>query len=326
MHRPKVTIGLVLYRGCEKYLGHSLPGLFNQDYPNVEFLIRDQSPNGEIFDYIKNNLPQVFEKATIAKGENLMHSGGHNALMGQMTGDYYIAASEDMLYPPDLASQIVATLERPENRPFGSATVKLMQWDFENQEKTTVIDSVGIGLTRAHYFFDIGQGQKDKGQWAAAKPLGPSGALGIYRKKALEAVRYQNEYFDPLLHYKNDVDLAYRLQWAGHPCLPIPCLKVYHDRQVSSRKNRKTRSRFDRENSFFGHLVVLKKNTDKRFSALTKLETWFYNTSKWLFASVFEPYLRKQYKEVKKHMPEIEARKKAMKRTVAPTEIENLMQ
>ncbi len=332
MNSPRVTVGVILFTGCEKYLSESLTSLAAQDYPNIEFFFRDQSPNGEIYKYIKENLPQLFEQANVhfQKGENVMHSGGQNALIRQMTGDYYVCASNDMSYPADFVSKVVTELEKQENRNFGSATVKLMQWDYEKGLKTNQIDSCGIALQRTHHFFDRGQGEEDKGQYDHLHSIfGGSGALVILRKSALGDIRYQNEYFDELIHYKNDVDLAYRLQWAGHPCLLIPTVCVWHDRQVGVEENmiesRRTRSGWTKENSFFGHLVVLRKNFDQRFSFRTRLSTWLYNAAKVAYILLRESALLKQFAEVRKHAEEIEAKTKAMKRVASPETIESLM-
>ena len=164
MQTPLVTIGLVLHQN-EQYLKPCLEDLLRQDYQNIEFLVRDQSPQGEAFEYIRHNLPEVFRAIKIERGPNLWHSGGHNRLIRRMNGQYYITASVDMSYPPDFVSKTIQALEKPENRHYGSATVKLMVWDFGSHEKTNIIDSCGFGITRSHLFYDIGQGKEDKGQY-----------------------------------------------------------------------------------------------------------------------------------------------------------------
>jgi len=353
---PKVTVGLVLYL-VNPHLKESLRSLVNQDYPNIEYLFRDQSPKGEAYEFIKKELPEVFDVVHIEKGENLWHSGGHNALIRQMSGDYYVCCSNDMLYPPNLVSDIINELEKHENKKYGSTTCKLMVWDFVLRnpdypeiDKTMTIDSCGLGIRKNHYFFDIGQGEEDRQQYDHKKYIfGSSAALAVYRKSALEDVafitkaRFANraskdnkEYFDELLHYKNDIDLAYRLQWAGWPCLFIPEVKVYHDRQAGNQekspnllirilKNRKQKSKWVRENSFFGQQVVLIKNFSKKFSFFVRLRTILHQWGTLLFALVFEPYLLKQLKIIKKNEKEILAKRDAIKRNVSPKMIEKFM-
>lgn len=343
---PKVTIGLILFKG-EKYLKYSLTSLVNQDYSNIEFLFRDQSPNGEAYEYIQKELPEITKKIKLEKGPNLWHSGGHNELIRQMKGRYYFCCSNDMLYEKDFVSRIVKILENPENKRFGSATCKLLQWDFEKvnsckSEETvkSVIDSCGIGLTKGHYFFDRGQGETNHVPYSTYKEIfGPSGALAIFRREALEDIKYKNdegkyEYFDELLHYKNDVDLAYRLQWAGYPSLFIPEVKVYHDRQVSGMGDNffgkvvshQKKSEWARRNSLFGHLVVLKKNLTNKFSLKVKFFTLVNKAVRYLHTAFFNPSLLEQYKRVDKFKFEIEKKKKNMLRKKSPQSIEQLMQ
>lgn len=369
MHHPKITIGLILYKG-EKYLPFSLPSLVAQDYPEIEYFFRDQSPNGEAYDFIQKNLPDVASKVQLEKGENLWHSGGHNVLINRMSGEYYIAASYDMVYPPDFVRNIVAALEKPENKKYGSATCKLMRWEFSEKDaaaslsisgspclpatnhppsnflqktKSNFIDSVGIGLTKGHYFFDYGQGEEDKGQFDDhAEVFGTSGALAIFRRQALKDIAFLNphgrpEFFDELIHYKNDIDLSYRLQWAGWPCLFIPDVKVWHDRQAESEgkqssillnilKSRKNKADWVKANSFFGHLVVLAKNYHHRdFSMRVRLQTGYMNFLKHCYILVFEPSLLKEYQKMKTHRAEIEAKTQAMPIKMKARDIEKWM-
>ncbi len=364
---PKVTIGLILYKG-EKYLPFSLTSLVQQDYQNIEFLFRDQSPNGEAYDFIIKNLPEVAAKVQLEKGENLWHSGGHNLLINRSNSEYYISASYDMVYPTDFVSKIVAELEKPQNQKYGSATCKLMRWEFSSaitpaasedliKSQSNFIDSVGIGMTKSHYFFDLGQGQEDKGQFDHLHDVfGTSGALAIFRKKALQEITYtqrahgpgrqsptlpgpanDKQYFDELIHYKNDIELAYRLQWAGWPCLLIPHVKVWHDRQAESEgksssmllnilKSRKNKADWVKENSFFGHLVVLAKNYHRRgFSINVRLRTSFMNLLKYCYISLFERNLLQQYKKLHEHQAEIEAKTAAMVIKAKPIDLEKLM-
>ena len=340
-HFPLVTIGLVLYKN-EEYLKPCLEGLMNQDYPNIEFVMRDQSPQGEAIEYIQYNLPDVFQSTKIERGPNLWHSGGHNRLIRRMNGQYYIVASVDMSYPPDFVSKVIQTLEQPENRHYGSATCKLLKWDFANQQKTDVIDSCGIGITKSHHFYDIGQGEEDKGQYDEMRDIfGPSGALSIFRKNALDDIAYENdaglpEYYDSLLHYKNDVDLAYRLQWAGHQSLFISDVAVHHDRLAGNfhkspihlikiLKGREGKSDFIRENSFFGQQVVLYKNYIPEFSADVRIKTALKNSLAKTYCRFKEPELLKQLELVKECKDELADKRDTIKFRIAASRIEKLM-
>ncbi len=237
---PKVSIGIVLFG--EKYLEKMLPSLIQQDYKNVEFLLLDQEEKKwSASKFIKKNLPKIFNdpRIKIECGENLWHSGGHNKLILKALKNgakFYICASNDMLYPKNLVSKTIKILEKKENLKFGSAAIKLRRWNFEKNEQTEIIDSCGIGIKKSHHFFDIGCGEKDSLKFSNPREIfGGSGALVIFRKKALEDVAVDSKFFDEKLHYKNDVDLAYRLQWAGWKSLFIPEVVAFHNRQLKSK-------------------------------------------------------------------------------------------
>jgi GT2 family glycosyltransferase len=329
MKPPKVTIGLILYKET-KHLTYSLPGLLDQDYENIEYVFRDQSPDGEVYAYLEESHPEFFKKAKIVKGENLMHSGGHNEIIRHMKGEYYFCVSNDMLYPKDFVSRIITEMEKKKAKV---ATCKLMQWDYEKvlagdlpASKTRIIDSFGISLTRGHQFYDAGQGKDERDLKRLPRIIGPSGALAVYHKDALKEIAYKNkegklEYFDELLHYKNDCDLAYRLSWAGFPCL-LADVKVYHDRRVGHILGK---SRWEIENSFLGHLITIKKNFDRRFSRAVKFRTFLFLGLRGNYMLIFHPRSLKVYAEVRKLGKEIRKKAKAIKKIASPQDIESLM-
>lgn len=316
----KVTIGVILFG--TKYLKESLPTLLDQNYPEIEFIFRDQE-EGEYsaYEYIKKELPDVFKKAKIEKGENLWHGGGHNAIINKMKGDYYFCCSNDMIYPPDFVTKIMEALKK--NPKFTAATCKLKQWDYVSHKMTNIIDSFGIGCKEHHHFYDIGQGQEDKGQFDHLKQVwGVSGALCVLSKEALDAIKYQDEYYDALLHYKNDVDLSYRLQWAGQKALFIKDVTVFHDRQVASHTKK---TLWMKQSSFFGEKIMMRKNFSNQYPWKIKLKTYLYHFIKTCFLLITTPKLFKEYKKIKKHKQEIAEKKAAINRSNSIKNIIKLM-
>jgi len=329
MTNPKVTIGLILFKET-KYLANSLPSLLDQDYDNIEFIFRDQSPNGEVYSYLEESHPAFFKKAHIERGENLMHSGGHNTIIRKMKGKYYFCVSNDMLYPKDFVSKIVEEMQKKNAKV---ATCKLMQWDYEKvlagnleASKTRVIDSYGIGMTPGHHFFDAEQGKDERDLEKLPKILGPSGALAVYHKDALKEVGFKNkkgeiEYFDEQLHYKNDVDLSYRLSWAGFPCLLVN-IKVYHNRLVGEKSKK---PKWVVGSSLKGQLITIKKNFDQRFSHNVRFKTFINMTLRFMYILLLHPSSLKVYGEVQKLSKEIKAKRKAVKKSISPQDFESLM-
>lgn len=326
----RVTVGVVLFG--TKYLEKSLKSLLDQDYENIEFVIRDQEEDKWTgYEWVKENMPEVFDKAKVEKAPNLWHSGGHNAIIRRMEGEIYFCVSNDMLYPRNFVSKIVKALE--ENLEFDVATCKLMRWDYENDKETNFIDSMGIGIKKNHYFYDLGQGEEDTGKYDEIEPFGVSGALLVMTKKALESIKFKDEYFDEFIHYKNDIDLSYRLRWAGNRVLNVSDVKVYHDRQVDINNhsiktqvsNMKSKKEWVKKSSYLGDQVILLKDFSAGYSFWTKFNTKVYHFLKRIYFKLTVSSLKEEDQKIMDNMDLILKKKKALKRNVEPSIIESLM-
>jgi len=283
----KVTIGVVLYG--DKYLSKSLISLVAQDYENIEYIFLDQEEGEHSgYNFVKENLPKVFEKAKMLKGDNLFHSGGHNKIISQMSGEIYICASNDMLYSKDMVSKIVKAFD--DNKGYSVIFPKSMQWKYgEDNDKSNIIDSCGIGIDKNLRTFDIGQGEEDKGQYDDLKDIfGISGSLFAIKKRALRDIKYKEEYFDEDIHYKNDIDLSFRLRWAGKKILFAKDIVVYHDRQVMLQK---AKSHWVKESSLKGDIIVNYKNIKDRFPKSIQRKVKFYHLKKRIFLALTSPKL-----------------------------------
>jgi len=296
----KITIGIILYKNT-KYLQKCLQSLLKQTHENFELLLRDQDENGfEALEFLKKNYPEILKdsRVKIFSGKNLWHSCGQNFLFSEMSenSDAYLCASNDMLYEKDCIEKLVENLNK--NLEYSVAVPKLKRWDFENSRdknknfgKTNFIDSCGIGLFENHHFFDIGQAEKDIGQYDNNKEIfGGSGALFLARKSALEKI----DFFDENLHYKNDIDLAYRLQWAGEKTCFVSSAIAFHERQICNSGNKKPL--WVKESSFFGHLILLYKNVYRNnFPFSVKFKIFWYIFRVTGFLLLTEPKVLLQY-------------------------------
>lgn len=273
MHNTiKVLVGVILFG--TNYLRESLPSLINQDYPNVTFVLRDQEEGvWSASKFITEEMPEISARAEVIKGDNLMHSGGHNEIFAMYECDYYICASNDMLYPHDMVSVMVDALERePE---YGYATCKIRRWDYGSKstssQKTEFIDSYGLEINSWGYAYDQGQGHRDEGQFAHLKEVfGATGALMVFRAQTFKNIGG----FDKALHYKNDVDLSFRLNEAGVKCLFVQDVTVYHDRQVSGALARK--ADWVKQSSALGDRKILKLITSSKRGFLFKAKAFLF--------------------------------------------------
>jgi GT2 family glycosyltransferase len=227
-----------------------------------------------------------------------------------------------MLYPKDFVSTMLEKLK--ENSKFSVATCKIKQWDYKNNKKTNKIDSFGMGIRKYHHFYDIGQGEEDNGQYNKLKEIfGVSGALAVFTKKALSSIRYENEYFDKNIHYKNDVDLSYRLQWTGNRALLVHNVTVYHDRQVAKKSEK---SMLVRKSSFFGEQILMKKNFYENYPLEIKLKTKSYHLIKNFYLLTQVPTIFQEIRKLRELKEEIEKKTQAVnKNEIAMKRILELM-
>ncbi|MGL5831246.1 MAG: glycosyltransferase family 2 protein [Candidatus Altimarinota bacterium] len=321
MGKIKVTIGLVLFGGM-KYLPYSLKSLLEQDYPNIEYLIVDQEEGKySASESIKKEFPEWLEKINLQQGANLWHSGGMNKLISQMTGDIFISVSQDMLYPRNFVSKMVKFFE--ENPQFDFATPRLYRWDFENFKTTEFIDSLGIKIDKMQRAWEVGQGYAAE-KWkfsgeAFEEIFGASAALLALRKSAIEKVKVNGQVFDENLHYKNDVDLAYRLQWAECRGALMNNLIVHHDRFMS---NKAKKPFWVKRQSLLGDWIFIWKNYSWKYSILTHLKTWFYLSAKTTFLIITNPKLIGVIGELWRKKKLAKEWRGAILRQVSPREME----
>ncbi|HPO05860.1 MAG TPA: glycosyltransferase [Candidatus Gracilibacteria bacterium] len=339
----KISIGLVAFHS-EKYLIPALESLTKQDYPDFEILIRDHDPKMSSYQFLLENRPDLLSQVHFFKveEEGLNHSQGHNFLIRQALGDYYLCASNDMYYEPDLLSKMVKTLET-ENLDW--VIPKLKYWDFDffqkgdlELSKTDRLDSCGLRMYQNQHCIDLGQGEIDHGQYDKTKPWGGSGALFMIQISALTEIAYFNrkkqyfEYFDENLHYFNDVDLMYRLNWAAKKGGLASLAIAYHDRLVKTEGkgniwqkmwfSRNTKSLWARKNAYLGKLVLVFKNFSLSYSAKVIFKTWLYYKLVTVFLFLKETKVLSVYGVFSKIYSGTCDKRRNIKRILSPREME----
>ncbi len=107
-------------------------------------------------------------------------------------------------------------------------------------------DSSGMYITPEIRHFDRGSNEEDKGQYEKPEYVfGASGAAMLLRREFIKDVSLEREYlknslekqkfflFDPnFFAYREDADLAWRMQWLGWKCRYQPTAIGYHQRKV----------------------------------------------------------------------------------------------
>ena len=260
----RLTAGILTYND-EKYLDRCLETLTASEglgELGVDWKIVVLDNGSKDIEYLLQTKKKYPAVDFLLENENHGFGKGHNIIMRRYPAPFHAVLNNDVLFATEYLSLLVDSLNG--NPEFGSATGKLLWWDFGGgREQTTMIDSTGIGVTNGHRFFDRGQGQMDHGQYdEKGECFGASGAAAVYRRSALDEVSYGNgEYFDETMFmYKEDCDLAERLLAIGKPSLYVPTAVAWHNRTASTNLPRRKRPERERIGSAAHHGWIIAKH------------------------------------------------------------------
>lgn len=158
---------------------------------------------------------------------------------------YVMLTNTDIEMHPACLERLVAFLD--EHPEVDAAQPKLLcarrkpgYSDYPETERTDVIDSLGIAMTRARRGYNLGAHEKDAGQYdAQCDVFGPDGACAMFRLSSVLRVNAEGKLFDEnFLAYKEDADLAWRMRRLGMRTVLIPQALAWHHRAAPSAQGR----------------------------------------------------------------------------------------
>lgn len=297
-----VTVGIISYKD-QKYLIHAISSLLSQTYQPLKILISDNNPERTIFEWI---IKEFHEVEVFYQNFNLGFAKAHNYLIQKALGKYYLAFNSDMLADRDFVKELVKEIEK--DPKIACVTGKLLRWSNFPQNPRLIlkqtIDTTGLVIFRNHHVLDRGQNDLDQGQFDHNEEIwGASGAAPLYRISALKDVAYnKNEYFDEdFFMYKEDIDLSYRLRWAGWKTIYTYMAVAWHDRTaynpggiIKMIKKRRSQSQLVREKSFLNHLFFLYKNVSCGYALFTKISISLFMGKYMIYLLLFESSILRQ--------------------------------
>lgn len=301
-----VSINLVTHNG-RRWLPYCLASIAQLENQDFFLLIVDNASLdgtvGLIRQFLKNN-PSLAQRSRLIENRyNLGFARAHNQALAWTSGDFVLLLNQDVKLEANYLTELLKAIN--DDVACGSVSGKLDRWflsvseggqsdDLSNRK---VIDSAGLLIKRNRQVIDRGAGEMDKGQYNnAEKVFGVSGAAPLFRRQALSAVSLGHEVLDEdFVSYKEDVDLAWRLQRAGYNSLYVPTAVGYHDRSISLSRgwfNRWQQRRRQlvklRAYSWSNHWFVLLKNDDG-LNLMRDLPWWFsYELAKFFYLLLME--------------------------------------
>ena len=229
---PSITVSLVTYNAL-RWLPACLASLWAQELPPVKVIIRDNASTDGTVDWLHREVPARRTVELVVGEENLGFARAHNLAIAASRGDLICLLNQDIVLDPRFLARASNAFADP---TVGSVQGKLYRLT-EDLRRTYVIDSTGLAMGRNRRVVSRGQGRATAADYAIPEPIfGADGACPVYRLAALDASRVPVgrgtwEYFDEdFFMYKEDVDLAWRLQLFGWKTMYVPDAVAWHAR------------------------------------------------------------------------------------------------
>ena len=225
-----VSVLITTYNSA-RVLEACLDAIFRQDYPSVEIIVVDNDSSDGTRDVLK----RAGERVRVFYNEiNTGFAAAQNQGLAEARGDWLLSLNPDVNLSPQFISKLVAAGEADPR--VGAVCGKLLRWKpGEAVERTQVIDSTGIYFLRNLRHLDRGSDELDRGQYEQEEyVIGATGAAALYRRKMVEDVSVDGEFFDEdFFAYREDADVAWRAQLLGWRCVYTPRAVAWHVRRVT---------------------------------------------------------------------------------------------
>lgn len=277
----KVTIQIVTYNSAADIL-NCLEAIKLQSYLVSEIIVIDNCSSDNTVKVIKNS--QYYKSLQLIENiDNNGFAGGHNQAFTLSESDYVLVLNPDVQLHPDYVYHLVHLLDQhPE---IGAVTGKLYR-DHEQR----MLDSTGLLMKKNRRAFDRGAGEIDRGQYDGDTDIfGVSGAAAMYRRKMVEDIKINGEFFDEVFFaYKEDVDVAWRARLFGWESSFVPEAIAYHKRGWQGGKKRSQVSLKIRKHSYINRYYTILKNDSFSYLILHLPVVLFYEVLSFGYALLKE--------------------------------------
>ncbi len=316
----KLSVHLVSWNSA-KYIPYLFESLRKQTFKDWFLYIVDNGSADNTIELLKKeleNFPVAYK--LIENKENFGFAPAHNQAFADTDSEYFLLLNHDMYLQSDCLEKMVKYLD--ENNEVAAVSPRLMKWDFTMVERdssaslgmTDVIDCLGLKIFRNRRVVeqytqcDWNEVKKDSrlrgndsesGRNDKIEVFGVSGAFPMYRRSSIQSVQFDNgEFLDGSYHsYKEDVDLAFRLQEVGFKSFVLLDTVAYHDRagagpkdmdDVVAVQNKKKQSPWVQYHSYKNHLRTLYKNEYWQNFTLDFPWILWYELKKFVYFLIFD--------------------------------------
>jgi GT2 family glycosyltransferase len=225
MMPASVHVGIVTYNSLAD-LPRCFDALNQQTYPQVKITVLDNASTDGSAEWVIQHAPHI---RCIQLDANMGFGRGHNEIIrkaGLTSDNLYMPLNPDVVLTPRFIEAALAGLQ---DTGAGWAVGKLLQSGLHGAP-TSILYSVGHGIQRNGYTFNIGYGMPDRGQFETRREVfGASGAVALFSGRLIQAIAPDGELFDSdFFMYGEDTDLDWRARLQGWRCWFIPEAVAYH--------------------------------------------------------------------------------------------------
>jgi O-antigen biosynthesis protein len=209
-----LSIVIPNYNGLD-HLKRCLPSVCRFAPAGTQIIMVDDASKDSSVTWTRRHFPGV---EVLQLAENKGFCGAVNAGIESADGDVVELLNNDTEVREGWAQR---SLEHFDDPSIGSVAPLVVQLD-----RPEIIDSAGMEYHLCGWAYNRGYGRKlDASYQTRCTVFGASGSAGFFRRAALQRT-------GPLLAdynaYFEDVDLAFRLRWAGYRCVYEPEACVLH--------------------------------------------------------------------------------------------------
>lgn len=174
---------------------------------------------------------------------NTGFAAGMNAGISRSAAPWVLLLNPDCAPQPDFVQTLLGGVARHDRRQeIGSATGLLMRANGSGLAPSETVDAAGMTVNRSGRHFDRAAGDHiSRAPQREGLVFGGTGAATLFSRRALDDVAYADgAVFAPSFFcYREDAELAWRLQWRGWHCLYVPSARASHRRRFRPERGRR---------------------------------------------------------------------------------------
>lgn len=220
--KPFIAIAILNWNG-RHHLQTFLPAVLRSSYAAHEVVLIDNASTDDSVSFVSSHYPSV---RIIRLPQNYGFARGYNEGLKTINADYFILLNSDVEVEPGWMEPMISLLEKNPN--IAACQPKILQYPrnklFEYAGAAGGwMDSLGYPFARGRIFDDC---ETDQGQYDTTVPVfWASGAALMIRAAVYREAGGFDEYF---FAHQEEIDLCWRLQWAGYQIYCCPDAVVYH--------------------------------------------------------------------------------------------------